>query len=294
MFSCLGLLSALRVTKVPLRENKFLFLGAGGASTGIAMLLHRAMVDSGLTSQEAYNAIYLVDKDGLLVQSRTDAAISKYQKPFCKDLPLMPDYKEVIDLVKPTALLGATGAPGLISHEIIQKMSDWNERPVIFALSNPTSCAECTAEEVYKISKGKVLFASGSPFEPVEYEGKMYYTGQGNNAFVFPAMALTAMTCRVKHITEHMFLKCAQYLAEMVTEADLDRGLVYPPLKDIREDSIKLAARLAEYSYRSGIATYYPEPMDKDEFIRRHVYDYEYRNFMPKVYPFPLNELNGK
>jgi len=138
---------------------------------------------------------------------------------------------------------------------------------------------------------GKVLFASGSPFDPVEYEGKMYYPGQGNNAFIFPAVALAAMTCKVKHITEHMFLKCAQFLAEMVTEADLDRGLVYPPLKDIREDSIKLAARLAEYSYRSGIATYYPEPMDKDEFIRKHVYDYQYSDFMPTVYPFPLNGL---
>lgn len=286
-----GLLSALRVSKVPLRENKFLFLGAGGASTGIAMLLHRAMVDSGLTSQEAYNSIYLVDKEGLLVKSRTDAAIMSYQKPFCKDLPLMPDYKDVIDMVKPTALLGATGQPGLITHEIIAKMSEWNERPVIFALSNPTSCAECTAEEVYRISKGKVLFASGSPFDPVEYEGKVYYPGQGNNAFIFPAVALAAMTCKVKHITEHMFLKCAQFLAEMVTEADLDRGLVYPPLKDIREDSIKLAARLAEYSYRSGIATYYPEPMDKDEFIRKHVYDYQYSDFMPTVYPFPLNGL---
>ena len=285
-----GLLSSLRITGVPLKENKFLFLGAGGASTGIAMLLHRAMVDSGVSSQEAYNKIYLVDKEGLLVKSRTDAAISEHQKPFCKDLQLMPNYKEVIDLVKPTALIGATGSPGLISAEIITKMSEWNQRPIIFALSNPTSCAECTAEDAYSISRGRVVFASGSPFGPVNFNGKEYFTGQGNNAYIFPAMAMAAMTCKVKHITEHMFLKCAQFLAEMVSESDLDRGLVYPPLKDIREDSIKLAARLAEYSYRTGIATYYPEPMDKDEFIRQHVYDYEYRSFLPSVYSWPNME----
>lgn len=282
-----GLLSSLRITGVPLKKNKFLFLGAGGASTGIAMLLHRAMVDCGMTSKDAYANIYLVDKEGLLVESRTDHAISKFQRPFCKDLPQMSDYKQVIDTVKPTAILGATGSPGLISHEIIRKMSEWNERPIIFALSNPTSCAECTAEEAYTISEGRVVFASGSPFHPVEVNGRTFHPGQGNNAYVFPAMALAAMTCRVKHITEHMFLKCAQFLAEMVTEEDLQKGLVYPPLSAIREDSIKLATRLAEYSYRSGIATYYPEPMDKDEFIRSQVYDYTYQNYLPKIYPWP-------
>jgi malate dehydrogenase (oxaloacetate-decarboxylating)(NADP+) len=246
-----GVYSSNRITGHKFADLNIMFLGAGSAATGIADLMVSAFVDAGLSTEEAYKRLHFVDIDGLLVSGRPH--LEPHNRPYAKDRPAM-SFIEAIETVKPQILIGATGAPGTFNRDVISLMSRINERPVIFALSNPTHKAECTAEQAYKWSGGKAVFASGSPFKPVTFGAKTYYTGQGNNVYIFPGVGLGAMTAQPAEITDKMFLEAAKTLAESVRKEDISKGVLYPPLTSIRDVSTEIAIAVAEEAYSSGLA----------------------------------------
>ena len=272
-----GILAALRATDTKLSEHTFLFQGAGEAAIGIAHLIGMAMEKrEGIPYKEAIKRIWMKDSRGLLVADRPEGGITAHKAPFAHPHKPMKELAEIVRELKPTALIGAAAIGGVFTQEIIKDMASFNDRPIIFALSNPTSKAECTAEEAYTHSEGRAVFASGSPFPPFEYKGKRFEPGQGNNAYIFPGVALGVICTGIHHISDGVFLSAAEGLADIVGQEDLKVGRLYPPYHEIRNCSVKIAKRVAEEAYRAHTASTYPEPEDKEEFIRQQLYDYNY------------------
>jgi len=284
-----GVLAALRETNTKLSDHRFLFQGAGEASLGIANLIVMAMEEEGISTEEARSKIFLKDSKGLIVKDRPSGGISGHKTSFIKDMAPIDTLEDIVKTIKPTALIGAAAIGGVFTKEILQDMASFNERPIVFALSNPTSQAECTAEEAYKYTDGKVVFASGSPFNPVELNGRTFYPGQGNNAYIFPGVATGVICTGIHHIQDDLFLMAAKALADMVTEEDLKSGRLYPPLADIRKCSLKIATYIAEHAYVKGLASTYPEPKDKQQFIIDQLYDFDYDRVscIPKTWDWP-------
>jgi malate dehydrogenase (oxaloacetate-decarboxylating)(NADP+) len=181
-------------------------------------------------------------------------------------------FMDALDAQRPHVLIGATGAPGTFHQAVIEKMAALNERPVIFALSNPTSRAECTAEQAYTWSGGRAVFTSGSPFAPVTVGGQEFRPGQGNNAYIFPGIGLGALVAGARHITDAMFLLAARTLAQHVQQADLNHGALYPRLPAIRAISRAIGTAIAEEAYRTGLATV-PKPNDVEATVKGYMYD---------------------
>ncbi|XP_046405152.1 NADP-dependent malic enzyme-like isoform X2 [Ischnura elegans] len=290
-----GLITSERITNKRLSDHKFLFLGAGEAAIGIANLCVKAMVVEGTDLKEARDKIWMVDIDGLLAKGRPEGKLEGDKAHYAKDHPTMKNLVEIVKKVRPSVMIGASAAGGAFTPEILSLMAEFNERPIIFALSNPTSKAECTADQAYVNTEGRCVFSSGSPFPPVEYNGKTFYPGQGNNAYIFPGVALGVICTGMHHIGEEIFLIAAQAVSEIVEDADLEKGRLYPPLAKIRECSVNIAIKIADHAYAKGIATTYPEPQDKRAFIESQMYDYQYdRSAMPEVYEWPqLPGLRG-
>jgi malate dehydrogenase (oxaloacetate-decarboxylating)(NADP+) len=282
-----GIIASMRITNTKLADHKYLFQGAGEASIGIAKLLCMAMVEEGTPIEEARSKIWMVDSKGLLTKGRASGGITEHKEEFCKDYKDMKSLEEIVQEIKPSVAIGAAAIAGAFTPEFIKYMGEFNDRPIIFALSNPTSLAECTAEQAYTLTDGRAIFASGSPFDPVTVNGKTFYPGQGNNAYIFPGVALGAIVAGAHHVTEGMFLKASQTLAKLVSQDHLDEGRVYPPLAGVREVSTKIAARIVKYTYDNNMAATYPEPEDKEEFVRRHQYDTSYESFTPVTYNWP-------
>uniref|UniRef100_I3K9X2 Malic enzyme n=1 Tax=Oreochromis niloticus TaxID=8128 RepID=I3K9X2_ORENI len=267
-----GILAALKITKNKLSDHTFVFQGAGEAALGIAHLLIMAMAKEGLSKEEAVKKIWMVDSKGLIVKQKTHAQIKTLE--------------EVVSTIKPTAIIGVAAIGGAFTEKIIKDMASFNERPIIFALSNPTSKAECTAEQCYKLTEGRGIFASGSPFDKVTLaDGRTFYPGQGNNAYVFPGVALGVIACGVRHISDDVFLTTAEAIANMVTEEHLAEGRLYPPLNSIREVSFKIA--IVNYAYRNNTASVYPEPKDKEAFVLSQTYSSDYDSFTLDTYEWP-------
>jgi malate dehydrogenase (oxaloacetate-decarboxylating)(NADP+) len=177
-------------------------------------------------------------------------------------------------------ILGASGRPGTFTKEVLEAMARINKRPIIFAMSNPTSHSECTAEQAYHFTQGRGIFASGSPFPPVDYEGKRFTPGQCNNAYIFPGVGLGVTACRVKHVTDEMFFVAAKTLAENVAKEDLERGSIYPPLREIRKVSLAIAEAVASVAYREGLAAF-PKPKDLRAFLETQIYEPLYESYLP-------------
>ena len=247
-----GFISISRLMGKPFLDQKFLFFGAGAAAFGIADLLVKKFQKDGLSREEALEHIWMFDVKGLLVQSRTDLA--DYQKQFAHQGDPTNDFATAVLQVKPTAIIGVSTVGGAFNQEVIENMSLINERPIIFPYSNPTSHSECTAEQAYVWSKGKAIFASGSPFAPVVYEGKTFTPGQGNNVFIFPAMGLAIFATEAKRVTEEMFIVAAEAVAEQVSLKDFENGLIYPSVNDILKVSVNVAVKIAETIFASGLA----------------------------------------
>jgi malate dehydrogenase (oxaloacetate-decarboxylating)(NADP+) len=246
-----GVYSSTRITGVPFKDLRIMFLGAGSAATGIADLLSAAFIADSLDPEEARRHLWFVDVNGLVVKARTD--LMAHNLPYAHEhAPL--GFVDAIDAIRPHVLIGATGAPGTFTRAVIERMSAINERPAIFALSNPTSKAECTAEQAYAWSGGRAVFASGSPFDAVEYGGRTLRPAQGNNAYVFPGIGLGAIACRARTLPDELFLEAARALAAMVRQRDLDEGALYPPLTEIRKISLSIAVSVATRAYAIKVA----------------------------------------
>jgi malate dehydrogenase (oxaloacetate-decarboxylating)(NADP+) len=268
-----GLWSALRITGGTLRDQRILFFGAGEAGIGIGDLVVAALMDEGFTQSEARVRCWFLDSKGLVVKSRSDLA--RHKVAFAHDHPPVANPLAVIEALRPTALIGVSGHAGTFSKEIVEAVTRINERPIIFALSNPTAMAECTAEEAYAWSDGRCVFASGSPFAPVTFGGKIFVPGQGNNAYIFPGVGLGVLASGGRLVTDQTFLAAARALAGEVVESDLATGRVYPPLTRIREVSIKIALAVADLAYRRGLAAE-PTPPDLAERIQQLIYEPHY------------------
>jgi malate dehydrogenase (oxaloacetate-decarboxylating)(NADP+) len=247
-----GIYGALRITGQKLSEQRFLFLGAGSAATGIAELISLAMAQEGMDLAAARRRNALFDINGLLVTSRTDLA--GFQKPFAQEASPVSTFVQAVEALKPTGIIGVSTVPKLFNHDVIGAMARINQRPIIFPYSNPTSRSECSAEEAYRWSDGRAVFASGSPFPPVEIAGRHFVPGQGNNVYIFPAMGMAVFATEAKRVTEEMFIVAARAVAEQVTEENLSTGLIYPPQSDILNASLHVAERIAAYIFDQGSA----------------------------------------
>jgi malate dehydrogenase (oxaloacetate-decarboxylating)(NADP+) len=267
----------LRLTKGELKNQNILFMGAGEAGIGIGDLIVAAMVAEGADAADARKRCSFVDSKGLVVRSRTDLAVHKL--PYAHDVAFCPDLLTAIKTIKPTALIGVSGTPKAFPKEIVEEMCKINERPIIFALSNPTSKAECSAEEVYNWSDGKAIFASGSPFPAVTYKGQTFVPGQGNNAYIFPGVGLGVVAVASKRVTEEMFFVAAKTLALIVDQSDLDKGRIFPPLTKMREVSLAIAVAVAEVAYNRKLARV-PRPKNLTALIKSTMFNPKYQSYV--------------
>jgi malate dehydrogenase (oxaloacetate-decarboxylating)(NADP+) len=269
-----GFIAVSRLLKRPFGEQRFLFLGAGAAAFGIADMIAQKFVKDGLSRKDALGRIWMFDVNGLLVTSRKDLAA--HQKQFAHDAPPSKDFAECVLRIRPTAIVGVSTVGGAFTRQVIENMSAVNDRPVIFPYSNPTSRSECTAEQAYTWSKGKAIFASGSPFAPVTVNGRTFTPGQGNNVFIFPAMGLAVLATEAKRVTDEMFIAAAEAVAEQITERDFEKGLIYPAVGNIGRVSYDVAVRIAEKIFESGLAGV-RRPRDLRKFIAKRMYRPGYR-----------------
>jgi malate dehydrogenase (oxaloacetate-decarboxylating)(NADP+) len=264
-----GIMGAMRITGEKLADQRLLFLGAGEAGIGTADAFVAALVNDGMSVEEARGKCWFVDTQGLLTSDRDH--IADHKQRFARENPPITDFTEAVNTLKPTAILGLSGQPGSFPKEVIEAMAKINKRPIIFALSNPTSKAECTAEEAYRWSKGRAIFASGSPFDAVKFGNNTHVPGQGNNVYIFPGVGLGAIVSGARVVTDEMFLAASYSLANQVSEADLSRGSVYPPLNKIREVCALIAYEVAKIAWDKGL-TDLEEPEDIMAEIRKAMY----------------------
>jgi malate dehydrogenase (oxaloacetate-decarboxylating)(NADP+) len=264
-----GLYAAARITGAKLSDMRFLFAGAGSAATGIASLLALAMQQEGLSHAEACARCFVTDSKGLITRDRD--SITSYAAPFAADLPPM-SLEDAVATINPHVLIGATGRGGTFNQRILELMAQAHDQPVIFALSNPTTKAECTAAEAYAATGGRAIFASGSPFHDVVIEGKLKIPGQGNNAYVFPGLGLGVLQGKLRRITDELLIVAAKELAETVADHRLRHGCLYPPLSEIRLVSQRIAVAVARAGEAAGLCAE-PLPEDFSDQVRAAMYD---------------------
>jgi len=271
-----GIIGALRITGEKLSDQRLLFLGAGEAGIGTADSFVAALVEQGVSVEAARKQCWFVDTQGLLTSDRENIADHKLR--YARKQPPIDNFLEAVKTLKPTAILGLSGQPGSFPKEVIEAMAEINKRPIIFALSNPTSKAECTAEQAYVWSKGRAIFASGSPFDSVKVRNKTHVPGQGNNVYIFPGVGLGAIVSKAAHVTDEMFLAAAHSLAKQVSEADLAMGSVYPSLARIRDVSALIAFEVAKIAFEKGLAQC-EEPEDLMAEIHKHMFQPVYPHY---------------
>jgi malate dehydrogenase (oxaloacetate-decarboxylating)(NADP+) len=263
-----GLYASTRLTETPLADMRFMFLGAGSAATGIGELLIEALKLEGLSHDQAVQRLVYFDRKGLVSKERDN--VSPHIAHMASDLPVM-SLEETIHRFRPHVLIGATGSPKTFTEEMLRAMATVNQAPVIFALSNPTTRAECTAEEAYHWTDGRAVFASGSPFGVVHIHGDIKVPGQGNNAYIFPGLGLGALGAESKRINDKMLIASAKTLAESVSDNQLEQGCLYPPLSDIREVSLQIALAVAREACKAGYSD-----VTADAAFEQKLRDYQY------------------
>ncbi len=268
-----GLTTALQIKGGKLRDQRVFFFGAGSAGVGIANMIVEAMVAEGLKKEDAQKQIAMFDVNGLLEPSRTD--VSPAQKPYAQKAAPTKDLQTAVEGFKPSVLIGVSTTGGAFTEGVVRAMAKLNDRPIIFPLSNPTDKAECTPEQAYTWTDGKVLFAAGVQFPDVTVSGKSYHPGQANNFYVFPAVALAVYATRPKRITDRMFIEAAKATADQVGQEDRDRGMLFPKQSNILETEITTAARLAEFIFDQGQATV-PRPTDVRDWLEAQTYKPQY------------------
>jgi malate dehydrogenase (oxaloacetate-decarboxylating)(NADP+) len=272
-----GLYSALRITGGKLGDQRLLFLGAGEAGLGTGELTVAALVQEGLSVKEARQRCWFVDSHGLVVKSRSD--LSGRKLLFAHDHEFIPDFLTAVETLKPAAIIGVSGKPRMFTRPVLEAMARLNERPLVFSLSNPTSRTECTAEEAYTWTEGRAIYTSGSPFDPVVFQGKRFVPAQGNNVYIFPGVGLGVIASGAQRVTDEMFSVAAKTLAAQVSAEDLEQGSLFPPLPKIRQVSTAIAAAVAQVAYRRGLATK-PKPGDLPAHIKSLMYEPRYVSYV--------------
>lgn len=272
-----GLITALRVTGGKLGEQTILFQGAGEAATGIASLAVSAMVAQGASLEAARLRCWLVDSQGLVTAGRP--TLAEHKRPFAHEHAPVRDLLGAVRALRPTAIVGVAAVGGAFTEPVLAEMASINQRPIVFALSNPTSKSECTAEEAYRATAGRALFACGSPFDPVRYEGRTLVPRQGNNSYIFPGVGLGAIVSRTSRITDEMFMAAARTLADQVGESDLAQGSLYPALSRVREVSAHIAAAVVRIALDRGLAGI-AEPKDVLAAVREQMYEPQYASYI--------------
>jgi malate dehydrogenase (oxaloacetate-decarboxylating)(NADP+) len=267
------MINAARLKGTKLKDEKYLFLGAGSAGIGLADLICSAMVQQGMALKDAQSRVYMFDINGLLEDSRKD--LFDFQTRYAHRHAPTRDFVAAIESIKPTTIIGVSTVGGLFNQKVIEAISRINERPVVLALSNPTDHAECTPEQAYTWSKGKAIYAAGVQFPPVQFNGQTFLPGQANNFYVFPAIGMAVFATQAARVTDEMFIEAAQAVADQVPSDLLKQGLLYPQQSNILETEIRTAARVAALIFDSGLARV-PRPADMVAFIRQHVYQPEY------------------
>lgn len=272
-----GVYSALRLNGGTLANQRFLFLGAGEAGIGIGDLIVEALKAEGVKEDVARRQCWYVDSKGLVVSARTDLA--PHKRRFAHDHAGVDSLLAAVEALKPTMLIGVSGMPQTFTEPIVRAMGKFNQHPAIFALSNPTSKAECTAEQAYTWTEGRAIFASGSPFPDFVLHGRTYKPGQGNNSYIFPGVGLGIICSQAKRVTDEMFFVAAKVLASMVTEQDLSYGRIYPDLQRIREVSANIATAVARVAFQRGLTDMLC-PEDLATRVRSQMYEPIYPNFV--------------
>ena len=268
-----GMINATKLKGTKLKDERYLFLGAGSAGIGLADLLCSALVAQGMTLKDAQSRVYMFDVNGLLESTRTD--LVDFQKPYAHKHSPTRDFVAAIDSIKPTTIIGVSTIGGAFTQKVIEAMSRINERPVVLALSNPTEHAECTPEQAYSWSKGKAIYAAGVQFPPVHLNGQTFLPGQANNFYIFPAVGMAIFATQASRVTDELFIEAASAVADQVPSELLKQGLLYPLQSNILETEIQTAARVAKLIFDSGLARV-ERPADMVAFIRSHVYKPEY------------------
>jgi malate dehydrogenase (oxaloacetate-decarboxylating)(NADP+) len=269
-----GMINATKLKGTNLKDEKYLFLGAGSAAIGLADLLCSALVAQGMTLKEAQSRVYMFDINGLLEDTRTD--LVDFQKPYSHKHAPTRDFASAIESIKPTTIIGVSTVGGSFTQKVIEAMSRINERPVILALSNPTEHAECTPEQAYTWSKGTAIYAAGVQFPPVHFGGHTFLPGQANNFYIFPAIGMAVFATQAARVPDELFIEAARAVADQVPPGLLKQGLLYPLQSNILETEVQTAARVAKLVFDLGLARV-KQPTDIVAFIRQLVYKPEYR-----------------
>ena len=268
-----GLFAACRALGNTLADHRYLFFGAGSAATGIADLVVQAMKARGTSDADARARIWLMNSKGLVVHG--NPGIQPHQVPFVREGRLEPTLLDAVKAVEPTVLIGTSTQPGTFTREVVEAMRAYCRRPVIFPYSNPTSKAECTAEQAWTWTDGDAIFAAGSPFAPVTLNGRVLIPGQGNNVYIYPAVGLAVFATEASRVTDEMFLKAAESLAARTSDAELSVGLIYPPIDRIHQSAVDVAVDVAQLIFARGLARV-ERPRDLDAWIRSKVYNPAY------------------
>ncbi|KAI8038763.1 NADP-dependent malic enzyme [Drosophila gunungcola] len=274
-----------RITGLKLEDTIFVFVGAGSAALGIANMLIIELEERGIPSEEAAKNVYLFDANGLMTCESKD--VPEQAKRYLKPVEPIKQLQDVVEKLKPSVLVGATGVGGIFNEQVLKTMAKNHERPAVFALSNPTSSSECTAEQAYTHTEGRVLFGSGSPFPPVVINGKRFTPAQANNCLTFPGIALAAITTRAKYLPNSVFSVASHELARNTTQKQLDAGTLFPAIKDAHEVAFNVGVAMAQYLFDNDLANIYPKPKNVCEFVRKSLYELEYRNSMPTTWCYP-------
>ncbi len=267
-----GVYTSCRITQKDFSDLSIMFLGTGSAATGTAELMVDAFCAAGLSKQQARERLWFVDKEGLVVSSR--GSVKSRIKQFAHDHEAC-SFVDGIASIRPDVLIGATGVAGTFTEAVVRQMATVNKRPVIIALSNPTTHTECTAEEAYRWSDGRVIFASGSPFDPVQYNNVRFEPGQGNNAYIFPGIGLGVLASSARRVTQKMFLSAAETLSRQVTDAEIAKGAVYPSLKHVRDVSRAIAVSVCQTVIQEGLV-HEALPENLDGYIQSLMYEPNY------------------
>ncbi len=268
-----GLTTALQIKDAPLAEQRILFFGAGSAGIGISGMISSATQLKGLSEDAARSRIAMFDVNGLIEKSRTD--LSPDQRVYAHDMAPSNDLVQTIKAFKPTVLIGVSTKGGAFTKEVVEEMSRLNDRPIIFALSNPTDKAECTAEQAYTWSKGKALYAAGVQFPNVTLNGQTFHPGQANNFYIFPAVGLATFVARPQLLTDACFIAAAEASADQVGPELRRKGMLFPSQDNILETEVTTATRVADFMFDQGLATV-KRPKDTRAWVEGQLYKPRY------------------